>query len=65
MDVVLRTFLCFNESPMLPNTYPNISLARYGMLLNIPASVNLNCKTSLINLGAAVMRKKSPKVPPK
>lgn len=58
-------FLWRMRSPMLPKMKPKMSRNRYGNELKIPASVKLNFKTSLMNLGAAVIRKNKPHVLPK
>lgn len=63
--VGLNKFLCLMLSPTLPKMKPKMSRNRYGRLDKNPASVSLKPRASLMNFGAAVIRKKSPHVLPK
>lgn len=53
------------ESPTWPNTKPEKSRAKYGKLANMPACAKLKPSTSLMNLGAAVIKKYNPHRLPK
>lgn len=58
--VTCKSFFFRITSPNAPNAKPENNLAKYGKLAKIPACAKLKPSTSLINIGAADIKKNKP-----